>query len=637
MKILWAGLVGILLLGTSAESSRRGVEYLRSGDYKKAIPLLGEGFQSGWAYENLGKFETAIKHYRKSRSILKPYATYRIAHCLKELGRYEQAIDHYEKLVDNFPGFVFIKWAMRELGWCYEKTGDYENASDVWDYEFEPPFSWYKTAQLYDKMGKRSAQLWTDIATKHPACEYAIKAVPVLPSDSSLLIGKIYYFARKYDSAIAQLDGLAGGEEFLALSLYKKREYEKALQLARDNGFWLVAGNCSKRLDRREEAVRNYAKSSKAEALFLKALLLLDLNEREEALLAFSSIPDTFNRYQLSCLRAGLLAFELGHLDVAHKAFRKAPPPISYYWCYRVKRRQSDQWYAQAYRDKLLRDHPISYYAFLLQGKSGILDVNPEDWIATTFPCSLSSDELERFERGKLLVDFGITKYGAAEFRRLPSNPLLWWKAAKCFHANGLTWLAIPYARRLGSTGGLPREIAEVIYPKRFFSDISKAAREQNIDEFLFLSLVHQESHFNPGALSSSNAKGLSQIIPPTARLIAKDLGVRKYNIFDPSTNLRFGAHYFAGRLEQFGGCRECALAAYNAGPHRVVRWIAERDTAKMDEWVDWIPFKQTRLYVRKITRTYFAYKMLYGDSDDSSAAEQQPAQESKIKNERAN
>ena len=152
------------------------------------------------------------------------------------------------------------------------------------------------------------------------------------------------------------------------------------------------------------------------------------------------------------------------------------------------------------------------------------------------------------------------------------------------------------------------------MYPLKFWNELQQAAQSYKVDKFLLLALVREESYFNPNAVSSSNAVGLGQVIPPTGKQIAKKLGITKYNLFDPSTSLKFGAFYLAQCIDDFNGNWQCALAGYNGGPHNVKKWIAERSTAKMDEWVEWIPFKETRQYVKKVIKTYYAYKMLYGE-----------------------
>ncbi|MCK4307598.1 tetratricopeptide repeat protein, partial [candidate division WOR-3 bacterium] len=341
------------------EINKEGAIYLRKNKYKKALPLLKEGFQLGWAYENLGDFGTAISYYKKSNPLLKGHALYRIAHCFKELAEYEKAVDYYEKLVNEFPDFVSLSWAMRELGWCYEKLGDWENAIDVWKYEFEPPFSWYKIAELIEKAGNNppryeesTLSLWLKIATQYPSSKYARYAIEKLPEDSLLLIGKINYFAKRYRDAASSLEGVRGGGEFLAKSLYKLGKYKYARGIARGYRLWGLAGKCSEKLNEYKKALLDYNKSFDPEALYLKARLLEKLEKPEEAMIAYRKVPENTSFFEYANFRAALLALDLGQLDIAYRCFRKTPPPISYYWCYRIMLKKGDEWKAQIYKEK---------------------------------------------------------------------------------------------------------------------------------------------------------------------------------------------------------------------------------------------------------------------------------------------
>jgi soluble lytic murein transglycosylase len=103
------------------------------------------------------------------------------------------------------------------------------------------------------------------------------------------------------------------------------------------------------------------------------------------------------------------------------------------------------------------------------------------------------------------------------------------------------------------------------------------------------------------------------QLIPPTARTVARQLGIR-YSariLTQPETNIRLGMKYFKDMVQQFGGAY-FALAGYNAGPHRVVRWKAERPGFEQDEFIDDIPFQETQNYVKRILGTVEDYRRLY-------------------------
>jgi soluble lytic murein transglycosylase len=118
------------------------------------------------------------------------------------------------------------------------------------------------------------------------------------------------------------------------------------------------------------------------------------------------------------------------------------------------------------------------------------------------------------------------------------------------------------------------------------------------------------------------------QIIPGTGRRLARELGIRGFTtsmLVDPETNLRLGTAYFARLVKQFGGTH-FALAGYNAGEHRVERWIAERPGLERDEFIDDIPFPETQNYVKRILGTAEDYRLLYGKGGGRPIAAMPPS-----------
>ncbi|MBI4263837.1 MAG: tetratricopeptide repeat protein [Acidobacteria bacterium] len=160
----------------------------------------------------------------------------------------------------------------------------------------------------------------------------------------------------------------------------------------------------------------------------------------------------------------------------------------------------------------------------------------------------------------------------------------------------------------------LPTDVLRVIFPLDYWPLIKKYSDAHGLDEYLMTALVAQESTFTPDVRSAANAVGLMQLITPTARTVARKLGIR-YSpriLTQPETNIRLGMKYFKDMVDQFGGAHY-ALAGYNAGPHRVVRWKAERPGFAQDEFIDDIPFPETQNYVKRILGTADDYRRLYG------------------------
>ncbi len=162
----------------------------------------------------------------------------------------------------------------------------------------------------------------------------------------------------------------------------------------------------------------------------------------------------------------------------------------------------------------------------------------------------------------------------------------------------------------------LPREIQEVIFPIDYVPLIKRYAARHDLDPFIVAALIGQESSYVADVRSPANAWGLMQILPTTGARLARAEGVRPFRtsmLTDPETNVRLGTRYFAKLVRDLGGVHY-ALAGYNAGEGRVVRWKAERGSLEQAEFIDDIPFPETQMYVKKILGTAVDYERLYGD-----------------------
>jgi soluble lytic murein transglycosylase len=160
----------------------------------------------------------------------------------------------------------------------------------------------------------------------------------------------------------------------------------------------------------------------------------------------------------------------------------------------------------------------------------------------------------------------------------------------------------------------VPRAVWQVAYGLPFQQSIRRWSTKTGIDPMLVAGLIHQESAFEPEARSGANAVGLMQLLPQTARRLAKQakIGYSVSRLVDPDYNVRLGTIYVAGLQKQFGNV-ESALAAYNAGEDRVVSWTAGQSYREPAEFVDSIPFSETRQYVEIVSRNADIYRRLYG------------------------
>jgi len=151
-------------------------------------------------------------------------------------------------------------------------------------------------------------------------------------------------------------------------------------------------------------------------------------------------------------------------------------------------------------------------------------------------------------------------------------------------------------------------------WPKPFPDAVREATARGGVEPGLLYSLMREESSFRPEVVSIAGARGLLQLMPSTAERVARSLplpGFTPDDLFDPVTNVRLGADYLAGLIRQFAGRTSAAVGSYNAGPHVVVRWAPE-GPSEDDEWVEEIPYEETRAYVKRVLRSAEAYRVLY-------------------------
>jgi soluble lytic murein transglycosylase len=179
----------------------------------------------------------------------------------------------------------------------------------------------------------------------------------------------------------------------------------------------------------------------------------------------------------------------------------------------------------------------------------------------------------------------------------------------------GINAMKRAYPQYLAAGGEtLPPEILQVIFPVDYWPLLQKYAKQRNLDPYLVAALVAQESNFDREVRSHANAWGLMQILPSTGRSYARKLGVRPFStkrLTEAEVNVRLGTQIFADSIKKHGGVH-FALAAYNAGDSRVVRWQREKPGLPQDEFIDDIPFPETQNYVKRILGTAEDYRFLY-------------------------
>ncbi len=311
------------------------------------------------------------------------------------------------------------------------------------------------------------------------------------------------------------------------------------------------------------------------------------------------------------------------------------------YFLGRLSEEASDLSSARAYYDRLQTLFPHYYYGTLATGRLAEASISkatssPEvsqflDQIKFPERRAIANEPptpatIAHIERARLLIAAGFPDWAETEMRfgastdgqrhllaleLAKSDPTL---STSLRHMKVLTpeYLTLDYDRA-------PKEIWGYLFPLPLQDDLIKMAKESNLDPYLVAGLIRQESEFNPTVVSHAHAYGLMQLLPSTGRLIAKQEGIAPFTsnmLFDPLVSLKLGTSFLRTQLEHWNGSIEETLAAYNAGPGRVAQWLAGTHFREPAEFIESIPFTETREYVQSVMRNAMVYRQLYGNNN---------------------
>lgn len=283
---------------------------------------------------------------------------------------------------------------------------------------------------------------------------------------------------------------------------------------------------------------------------------------------------------------------------------------------------QRDEWIK-----RLAKQHVFDFYTILTQTESGFdlkkFLTRKESQESAYRNFGLGEIDRKRLSRAEKLIATGFREYGAKELANFPyhrDNPAFSFYIANLFKMGNAFSSTIKLSWKLSNNGNpdqLSRLLAEGLFPKGYLTLVLETLKQYDLDPFLVLSLIRQESAFKARVTSTANAIGLMQLIPPTAKQVARSLGQgtpSKENLMDPVVNVRLGIEYLNHLLVSFNHNMVYALAAYNAGPTKVRQWVALRSNMHPLEFIESIPYTETRNYVKKVLRNYAIYLSLYDD-----------------------
>ena len=384
------------------------------------------------------------------------------------------------------------------------------------------------------------------------------------------------------------------------------------------------------------------------QALLSCANLHLVHHEYDQALDAFREMQQRFptgSRASYAHWKAAWLTLRQGRNEEAKKLFEEQiamypagnETSAALYWRARLAEEDNDLVMARAFYEELCERYRNYYYAEFARERLAKLPVaaDPPDYpVLDHIPPLRHGEKIELAEppaddlhvqKAKLLGNGGLVDFAVRELQAAAASDSGNWElaeTAQLYIDTGHYDRAIEVMKHSVPSyfavdfPTLPREYWEALFPRPYWADLKKFSVANGLDPYLVASLIRQESEFNPLAVSRANAVGLMQLLPRTGKLVAHQEKLRHYEaseLFTPGVNLELGTRYFRGMVDQFGGSFEYALAAYNAGTDRVDEWLAQGKYRDAQEFVESIPFTETREYVQAILRNASVYRQLYG------------------------
>ena len=220
----------------------------------------------------------------------------------------------------------------------------------------------------------------------------------------------------------------------------------------------------------------------------------------------------------------------------------------------------------------------------------------------------LANAALNEYIAPEIAAGAGSAQWGALAQAQIYASYGEYTRAMQSMKHSGISFFALP-------TKDVPMSYWRLIFPQPYWNDLVSDSTKNGLDPYLVASLIRQESEFNAGAYSPAHAMGLMQLLPSVGKENAKKEGIRGFqpsSLFNPSVNLQLGTRNLRGVLDRFGGQPEYALAAYNAGDMPVRQWMAAGDYKDIPEFVESIPYTETREYVQAIMRNRELYRALY-------------------------
>lgn len=576
------------------------------------------------------RHQEALSYFTRALSddnfLLKEYALFEIADTYYKKEEYAYAAYKYDEFLISFPQSVLVPRVQRQLDLIQKPKIKPVKLSAQELYQLGKEYF------MKDDYAKAEA-LFVRLAREYPRHKLVVASLE--------LLGRAEYQEGKLVPAIANL----------TKSLKQAPNARKLYYLGRAYG---RRGRYFTALKYMQTILSKYPRSAYADDARYYLALYYELTDSPRA--AITSYLGLLNEYPQSSYvdeaiwRAGLLLYRRADFESALKVFSQAQryrvgeeTPKCLFWWGKLSERLGKTAEAAGIYYYLAERFDHTYFSHQARlklnglGYSGpALKTLPNDReeLEAIMRLQRRDEDLNlRFLKYQALLDLDLIDYALGEARVIikmaggVSEESAQLSLAQALHQAGEYGIPIRFTEgrvKQAVLSGKPESISlnvwKLAYPKGYFDKVEQYSRNNGLDPYLVLAVIREESRFNPRATSRAQAHGLMQIIPSTGKILAKQLSItpfRRAKMYEVDTNIMMGTYYLAELIRRFDGNIALALAGYNGGPVRIKKLVnnwynGDMRNLDLDEFIEFIPLKETRYYVQKVLGSYYEYKRLY-------------------------
>lgn len=594
-----------------------------------------EAFEKGRKDLAAGRYSDAVSHLltaQKEFALLEDYAMIYLADAYHNLGEHTKSRETLRALIERYPSSPLRKKArMAEIreekdisdegqlllyeayvrdfpeddeayyiyGLLLKKNNQKEKASAVF-------------RKLYIRAGHLSAAAHSELSAD------GITTADIVERASNLM--KQYDFdeaERELKRALAVCSGKNRQEVLknLAYALFKQKKYREAAELYEEvNDLFYKARSLYRAGDKIgfDTTLATLTDRNDKKAGFLLVTVAADARREKDFNRALQIYQDVLKNYPSDAEDAlwgiGWTQYLAGNYQQSEDTFCRLHAQYDntkyLYWQARSVEAQNKD--ASGLYTRLITADNNNFYAVLAYARSHrMLPRLSSLNLSEGLPAKARSNE-----RIDALISLDMREEAVAELaasgRNTSSLPDLMYSAAK-FQELG------EYRRSIGLTTKIPysEKMHRFWYPLAFWDKVEQASRRNNLDPFIILSVMREESRFDQAVKSPAGAYGLMQLMPQTAYRLDRSLKLgihRPSQLTDPKNNIQLGSLYLRNLLDEFHSLAHM-LAAYNAGELAVRSWQRRFEYRSIDEFIEDIPYAETRNYVKKVLTSYFHYK----------------------------